>query len=131
MPHVIYFEIVSNSKSIFVTIHSCFNAARRFDKRVRYNDSITLQWYCFQVTQYVTQVLVAKREAEIKLDKQNFGERREINKRKQMIMEGLDPKEVETAIKNQRDRRKQSSKRRVDALQKSVAGAQSKRKKVT
>ncbi|VDK29662.1 unnamed protein product, partial [Anisakis simplex] len=35
-----------------------------------------------KVTQYVTQVLVTKREAEIKLDQQNFGERKEINKRK-------------------------------------------------
>uniref|UniRef100_A0A914UN69 RNA helicase n=1 Tax=Plectus sambesii TaxID=2011161 RepID=A0A914UN69_9BILA len=84
-----------------------------------------------KVTQYVTQVLVAKREAEIKLDKQNFGEKREINKRKQMIMEGIDPSEVEHAIKQQRDRRKMHSKQRVDTLQKNVATAHLKRKKVT
>lgn len=63
-------------------------------------------WKIFiQVTQYVTQVLVTKREAEIKLDQQNFGERKEINKRKAMLLEGLDPDEVEEKLKEQREKR--------------------------
>lgn len=68
------------------------------------------------VSQYVTQVLVAKREAEIKLDEQDFGEKKEINKRKQMIMEGLDPDEVEKAIERQKKRRKIESKKKVEKL---------------
>ncbi|VDN59463.1 unnamed protein product [Dracunculus medinensis] len=58
-----------------------------------------------KVTQYVTQVLVTKREAEIKLDKQNFGEKKAINKRKELILCGLDPDEVEKEIKAQREKR--------------------------
>lgn len=46
------------------------------------------------VSQHVTEVLVAKREAEIRLERQNFGAKREINKRKQMIMEGMTPEEA-------------------------------------
>lgn len=57
------------------------------------------------MTQYVTQVLVTKREAEIKLDKQNFGEKKAINKRKELILCGLDPDEVEKEIKAQREKR--------------------------
>lgn len=68
------------------------------------------------VFQYVTQVLVAKREAEIKLDEQNFGEQKEINKRKQMILEGLDPDEVEKAVERQKKRRKEKSERKVKKL---------------
>uniref|UniRef100_A0A915KMV5 RNA helicase n=1 Tax=Romanomermis culicivorax TaxID=13658 RepID=A0A915KMV5_ROMCU len=69
-----------------------------------------------KVCQNVAEVLVAKREAEIKLDEQNFGERREINKRKQMILEGLDPDEVQKTIERQKKRRKEQSKARVKKL---------------
>uniref|UniRef100_A0A914DQE4 RNA helicase n=1 Tax=Acrobeloides nanus TaxID=290746 RepID=A0A914DQE4_9BILA len=55
-----------------------------------------------KVTQYVTQVLVMKREAEIKLERQNFGEKKEIYKRKEMALAGLDPEEIDTAIEQQR-----------------------------
>ena len=37
---------------------------------------------------------MAKREAEIKLDAEGFGERKERNRRKQMLLEGMDPDEV-------------------------------------
>lgn len=53
----------------------------------------------------MTQVLVTKREAEIKLDQQNFGERKEINKRKEMLIAGLDPDEVDKTLKMQREQR--------------------------
>ena len=68
----------------------------------------------------MTQVLVAKREAEIRLDKQNFGEKREINKRKQMILEGLDPDEVEKDLKKQRERRRKSNKDKVNKISRQI-----------
>ncbi|MCP9262319.1 putative ATP-dependent RNA helicase DDX49 [Dirofilaria immitis] len=72
------------------------------------------------VTQYVTQVLVTKREAEIKLDQQNFGERKTINKRKEMLIAGLDPDEVERTLKMQREQRKQAGKKRREQLDKII-----------
>uniref|UniRef100_A0A914SJS1 Uncharacterized protein n=1 Tax=Parascaris equorum TaxID=6256 RepID=A0A914SJS1_PAREQ len=63
-------------------------------------------WKVFiQVTQYVTQVLVTKREAEVKLDQQNFGERKRINKRKAMLLEGLDPEEVDEKLREEHTKR--------------------------
>ncbi|OWK12005.1 DDX49 [Cervus elaphus hippelaphus] len=44
-----------------------------------------------QVLQILTQVNVVRRECEIKLEAANFDEKKEINKRKQMILEGKDP----------------------------------------
>ncbi|KAM3718731.1 putative ATP-dependent RNA helicase [Dirofilaria immitis] len=73
-----------------------------------------------KVTQYVTQVLVTKREAEIKLDQQNFGERKTINKRKEMLIAGLDPDEVERTLKMQREQRKQAGKKRREQLDKII-----------
>uniref|UniRef100_A0A914S799 Uncharacterized protein n=1 Tax=Parascaris equorum TaxID=6256 RepID=A0A914S799_PAREQ len=59
-------------------------------------------WKVFiQVTQHVTQVLVTKREAEVKLDQQNFGERKRINKRKAM----LDPEEVDEKLREEHTKR--------------------------
>lgn len=57
-----------------------------------------------KVTQYVTQVLVMKREAEIKLERQNFGEKKEIYKRKEMALAGLEQDEIDTAIEQQKQR---------------------------
>lgn len=58
------------------------------------------------VTRYVSRVLATKREAEIKLDRQNFGERKEIYKRKEMKLAGLDDKEVEKAIQKMKERQR-------------------------
>ncbi|XP_041368364.1 probable ATP-dependent RNA helicase DDX49 [Gigantopelta aegis] len=44
-----------------------------------------------EVMEILTEVTVARREAEIKLDEQDFGEKKAINKRKQLILEGKDP----------------------------------------
>ncbi|KAK2146120.1 hypothetical protein LSH36_631g02044 [Paralvinella palmiformis] len=44
-----------------------------------------------EVTKIATEVAVARREAEIKLDEQDFGEAKEINKRKKRILAGEDP----------------------------------------
>ncbi len=64
----------------------------------------------------MTQVLVTKREAEIKLDQQNFGEKRDINRRKEMLIAGLDPDEVEASLRMQKERRKLASKRKQKAM---------------
>jgi ATP-dependent RNA helicase DDX49/DBP8 len=45
------------------------------------------------VAKIATEVTVAKREAEIRLDEQDFEEKREINRQKRMILEGKDPDE--------------------------------------
>ncbi|ELT87384.1 hypothetical protein CAPTEDRAFT_162583 [Capitella teleta] len=47
-----------------------------------------------EVAKIVTEVSVARREAQIKLDEQDFGEKKEQNKRMQMVLEGKDPDEV-------------------------------------
>ncbi|XP_070965238.1 probable ATP-dependent RNA helicase DDX49 [Oncorhynchus clarkii lewisi] len=44
-----------------------------------------------EVLKILTQVNVARRECEIKLESTDFDEKKEINKRKQMILEGKDP----------------------------------------
>ncbi|XP_075922923.1 putative ATP-dependent RNA helicase DDX49 isoform X1 [Petromyzon marinus] len=44
-----------------------------------------------EVLKILTQVNVKRRECEIKLEEEDFDERKEINKRKQMILEGKDP----------------------------------------
>lgn len=59
-----------------------------------------------EVVTILTQVSVAKREAEIKLDEADFYEKKIINKRKQLIMEGKDPDEVDLLLKEHKKRRK-------------------------
>uniref|UniRef100_UPI00358EADDE probable ATP-dependent RNA helicase DDX49 n=1 Tax=Myxine glutinosa TaxID=7769 RepID=UPI00358EADDE len=46
-----------------------------------------------EVLKIATQVNVARRECEIKLEETDFGEKREINKRKNLIRQGKDPDE--------------------------------------
>uniref|UniRef100_A0A8C4LDJ8 RNA helicase n=1 Tax=Equus asinus TaxID=9793 RepID=A0A8C4LDJ8_EQUAS len=62
------------------------------------------------VLQILTQVNVVRRECEIKLEAANFGEKKEINKRKQLILEGKDPdleakRKAELAKIKQKNRR--------------------------
>jgi len=67
---------------------------------------------CFldkEVCKILTQVNVTKREQEIKLDETDFDERRLINKRKQLILQGKDPDEEE------RKKRKWIKKRKKEA----------------
>lgn len=63
-----------------------------------------------QVTLYVARVLATKREAEIKMDRESFGERKEIYKRKEMKLAGLEEEEVEKAIKEMKNRKKKRNK---------------------
>uniref|UniRef100_A0A8C0CFJ7 RNA helicase n=1 Tax=Balaenoptera musculus TaxID=9771 RepID=A0A8C0CFJ7_BALMU len=63
-----------------------------------------------EVLQILTQVNVVRRECEIKLEAANFDEKKEINKRKQMILEGKDPdleakRKAELAKIKQKNRR--------------------------
>jgi ATP-dependent RNA helicase DDX49/DBP8 len=59
------------------------------------------------------QVSVTRREAEIKLDETNFYEKKLINKRKNLILEGKDPDEIEEdEEKNKRKRKKKGDKRK-------------------
>ncbi|KAL3866580.1 hypothetical protein ACJMK2_043868 [Sinanodonta woodiana] len=62
-----------------------------------------------EVLKILTEVAVARREAEIKLDEGDFGERKEINKRKRIILEGKDPEEEE---QNKKKRIKEKFKRK-------------------
>lgn len=60
------------------------------------------------VAEILTQVNVTKREQEIILDKNDFEEKRKTNKRKKMILEGLDPDEEEK--RRNKERRKKLKK---------------------
>lgn len=60
-----------------------------------------------EVAKIFTQVSVTKREAEIRLDDSDFNERKEINKRKKLILEGKDPDEE---LRKREEQRKQKLK---------------------
>ncbi|XP_046817544.1 probable ATP-dependent RNA helicase DDX49 [Vespa crabro] len=59
-----------------------------------------------EVVTILTQVSVAKREAEIKLDEADFYEKKIINKRKQLLLEGKDPEEIDLILQKHKKRRK-------------------------
>ncbi len=73
-----------------------------------------------KVSLYVTEVLVAKREAEIKLDEQRFGEKREINRRKQMILEGIEPEEADEIMRKEKEERKTKNDKKVEISRKRI-----------
>jgi len=77
-----------------------------------------------EVAKIFTQVSVTKREAEIKLDQGDFEERKKINKRKKLILEGKDPDEEERKIEEEKKRlRKQLKllqKRKLQKKQKEI-----------
>uniref|UniRef100_A0A131YML0 RNA helicase n=1 Tax=Rhipicephalus appendiculatus TaxID=34631 RepID=A0A131YML0_RHIAP len=58
-----------------------------------------------EVLKILTQVSVALREAEIRLDEQDFEERKLINWRKKLILQGLDPDEVEAKKRKKQQQR--------------------------
>lgn len=49
----------------------------------------------------LVQVSVTKREQEIKLDEEDFDEKRRINKRKKLIESGLEPEEADRQIESE------------------------------
>ncbi|GFR62555.1 ATP-dependent RNA helicase DDX49 [Elysia marginata] len=64
-----------------------------------------------EVMKILTEVAVARREAEIRLDERDFGEKRTINKRKKLLLEGKDPeKEEEERLAKKAKKREGKSK---------------------
>ena len=51
-----------------------------------------------EVLQILTQVSVTKREQEINLDEADFDEKKKINKRKKLILQGLEPEEADRQL---------------------------------
>ncbi|EPB67687.1 DEAD/DEAH box helicase [Ancylostoma ceylanicum] len=64
-----------------------------------------------KVTRYVTKVLVAKREAELRLQQSNFGERKESNLRKDLLMSGIPEDEVDKRIEQIKNPRRKTIKK--------------------
>lgn len=54
---------------------------------------------------------MTKREAEIKLDETDFYEKKMINKRKKMILEGKDPDEIDEILQKKKKKQKKPKKR--------------------
>nr|XP_034171328.1 probable ATP-dependent RNA helicase DDX49 [Osmia lignaria] len=65
-----------------------------------------------EIITILTQISVAKREAEMKLDETDFYEKRMINKRKKLILEGKDPDEIEEIL--EKKKRYKSKKKDID-----------------
>jgi ATP-dependent RNA helicase DDX49/DBP8 len=59
------------------------------------------------------QISVTKREAEIELDETDFFEKKMINKRKKLILEGMDPEEADEFL-NKKKKRKKSKQKKTD-----------------
>jgi ATP-dependent RNA helicase DDX49/DBP8 len=69
-----------------------------------------------EVGKIITQVSVTRRESEIKLDETDFYEKKELNKRKQLMLEGKDPdEEIERKDKYKKKMRKQKIRAAIKA----------------
>jgi len=68
-----------------------------------------------EVMKLLTEVAVSRREAEIRLDEKDFGEKREINKRKRLILEGKDPEEEEELRLKRKPKKSDKSKAERDS----------------
>merc|ERR1719186_1788546 len=75
-----------------------------------------------KVAEILVQVNTVRREGEIELGERDWGEQREINKRKRKIQEGVDP-DLEEKLKKKSRRKmlKKAKKERLKAKQKSEA----------
>lgn len=69
-----------------------------------------------EVHKILTQVNVTRRECEIKLEASDFDEKKEVNKRKQMILEGKDP-DLEAKRKAELDKIKSQKKKFKEKIQ--------------
>lgn len=65
-----------------------------------------------EIVTILTQISVAKREAEIKLDETDFYEKKMINKRKKLILEELERSESSDEVDIDKEEKKQRKKRR-------------------
>ncbi|XP_076009050.1 putative ATP-dependent RNA helicase DDX49 [Genypterus blacodes] len=72
-----------------------------------------------EVLQILTQVNVTRRQCEIKLEASDFDEKKEINKRKQMILEGKDP-ELEAKRKAELEKIRRNKKKFKERIQESI-----------
>ncbi|XP_053974772.1 probable ATP-dependent RNA helicase DDX49 [Hylaeus volcanicus] len=66
-----------------------------------------------EIVTIITQISVAKREAEMKLDETNFYEKKIINKRKKLILEGKDPDEIEEILEKYKSSKSKKQKRKL------------------
>ncbi|XP_076675964.1 putative ATP-dependent RNA helicase Dbp45A isoform X2 [Andrena cerasifolii] len=67
-----------------------------------------------EIVTILTQISVAKREAEMTLDEKNFYEKKIINKRKKLILEGKDPDEIDEILERKAsDKLKKKKKKKV------------------
>ncbi|KAE8748997.1 hypothetical protein FOCC_FOCC004164 [Frankliniella occidentalis] len=66
-----------------------------------------------EVAKIVTQVSVTKREAGIKLDETDFYEKKAINKRKKLILEGKDPDEEEARLEARKKLKRKLAKKKA------------------
>ncbi|XP_011498292.1 PREDICTED: probable ATP-dependent RNA helicase DDX49 [Ceratosolen solmsi marchali] len=67
-----------------------------------------------EVVTIFPQISVTKREAEIKLNETDFDEKKMINKRKKLILQGIDPEEADEILKNSKKRKKKKKKVETD-----------------
>ncbi|GMS84888.1 hypothetical protein PENTCL1PPCAC_7063, partial [Pristionchus entomophagus] len=58
-----------------------------------------------KVSKEVTQVLVSKREAELRMEEEGFGEKKEINMRKQLLLQGMKEEQVDKIMDERKARR--------------------------
>nr|XP_014352495.1 PREDICTED: probable ATP-dependent RNA helicase DDX49 [Latimeria chalumnae] len=72
-----------------------------------------------EVLKILTQVNVTRRECEIKLESADFDEKKEINKRKQMILEGKDP-DLEAKRKAELEKIKKEKKKFKEKIQQTL-----------
>ncbi|XP_062868687.1 probable ATP-dependent RNA helicase DDX49 isoform X1 [Trichomycterus rosablanca] len=72
-----------------------------------------------EVLKILTQVNVTRRQCEIKLESTDFDEKKEINKKKQMILEGKDP-ELEEKRKNELAKMKKEKKKFKGRIQEAI-----------
>lgn len=63
---------------------------------------------------------MAKREAEIRLDETDFYEKKMINKRKKLILEGKDPDEIEELLEEQK-RKKHKKRKKEKQLEQTIS----------
>ena len=79
------------------------------------------EWLVFvadkEVAKILTEVKVTMREAEIKLDETDFDEKKLINKRKKLILQGQDPDQIEKKIlqlRKEMKKRKLANRKLID-----------------
>merc|ERR1711911_95065 len=80
-----------------------------------------------RVAEILLQVNTTLREVDIELGEQDWDEKKNINKRKKIILEGKDPEQVEKAkeeyLKEKRKRAKKERKKMIKAAEKSASAS--------